>query len=327
MNAIEQARASVTTASLTPDQLCAGKCVRNASVTTASLTPDQLAFYHEHGYLRIPAVFTSDETRTLKSDLDWMIRDWANIGVGWTGPWRQRLMSIEDEAKSKLIAMHDLQYYSDNWMKAVTKPNLAHMMSQLLAGADEPDGAPVELHHSTMHVKPPETGQPFPMHQDLAFYDHQDGRYVDVLVHLDDTSHENGEIRFMDGSHKLGPLHHIRSFVNASGEKEECTPHLPWEQFRLEDTVPVPAKAGDIVIFNIYTIHGSHMNQTNQMRRLVRIGYKHPQNRQVKGQSSNRPNLMVKGKRERIDGQVLYSTECHGFADIREEEHTFGIKL
>jgi len=36
---------------------------------------------------------------------------------------------------------------------------------------------------------------------------------------------------------------------------------------------------------------------------------------------------MVKGKRERIDGQVLYSTECHGFADIREEEQTFGIKL
>jgi hypothetical protein len=26
-------------------------------------------------------------------------------------------------------------------------------------------------------------------------------------------------------------------------------------------------------------------------------------------------------------GQVLYSTECHGFADIREEEKAFGVKM
>ena len=293
----------------------------------APFSTEQMAFYREHGYLRIPAVFTAEETRQMKSELDWMIREWANIGVGWTGPWRQALMDIASEAKSKLIAMHDLQYYSDVWMEAVTKKNMAMIMSQLLAGEDEPQGAPVELHHSTMHVKPPETGHPFPMHQDLAFYDHQDGRYVDVLVHLDDTSHANGEIRFIDGSHKLGPLKHITSFTNDQGITEGCTPHLPWERFRLEDTVPVPAKAGDIVIFNIYTVHGSYMNTTSEMRRLVRIGFKHPDNRQTRGQSANRPNLMVWGKRPRHHGQVLYSTECHGTADIREEADAFAIKL
>lgn len=293
---------------------------------TTQLTPDMIAFYHEHGYLHIPNVFTPQETHDLREELDWMIRVWANIGVGWTGPWRQALMDVATEAKSKLIAMHDLQYYSDVWMAAVTKRSLAAMMSQLLS-TDEDPNAPVELHHSTMHVKPPETGHPFPMHQDLAFYDHQDGRYVDVLVHLNDTCHANGEIRFIDGSHKLGPLPHITSFTNAKGETEACTPHLPWTQFRLEDTVPVPAKAGDIVIFNIYTIHGSHMNTTSEMRRLVRVGYKHPDNRQTRGQSANRPNLLVYGRRPRHEGQVLYSTECHGFADIREEEADFAIKL
>lgn len=295
---------------------------------TTELTPEQIAFYREQGYLRIPAVFTPEETVALREDLDWMIRDWANIGVGWTGPWRRALMDIATEAKSKLIAMHDLQYYSEVWMKAVTKKSLARMMSQLLTEDGQPPAsAPVELHHSTMHVKPPETGHPFPMHQDLAFYDHQDGRYVDVLVHLNDTCHANGEIRFAAGSHKLGPLEHITSFTNAKGETESCTPHLPWKQFPLEDTTPVPANAGDVVVFNIYTVHGSYMNTTNEMRRLVRVGYKHPDNRQTRGQSANRPNLMVHGKRARHQGQVLYSTECHGFADIREEEADFAIKL
>lgn len=286
------------------------------------LAPEQVEFYHTHGFLHIPEVFPADEILQMGEDLNWMIREWANVGVGWTGPWRKALMDLDTETKSKLIAMHDLQYYAPSWMRGVTRPNLVDCVSQLLADPDDADEThgPVEFHHTTMHVKPPETGHPFPMHQDLAFYDHADNRYVDVLVHLDDTFHENGEIRFVDGSHKLGRLEHVTSFTNDAGEVEACTPHLPWQQFPLEDTVPVPAKAGDVVVFNILTIHGSYMNQTDAMRRMVRVGYKHPDNRQTGGQSSGRPNLMLRGRRERQDGQVLFSTSCHGLADIREAE-------
>lgn len=212
------------------------------------LSSDQISFYHKHGYLHIPGVFSSDEVARLREDLDWMIRIWANVGVGWTGPWRKALMDLDTEVKSKLIAMHDLQFYADSWMKAVTAPNLTEAVSRLLASDGDPEGlTPVELHHSTMHVKPSETGHPFPMHQDWAFYKHVDHRYVDVLVHLDDTRHENGEIRFIDGSHKQGALEHITSFVNDAGETESCTPHLPTDRYRLEDTVAVPAQAAERV--------------------------------------------------------------------------------
>ena len=63
---------------------------------------------------------------------------------------------------------------------------------------------------------------PFPLHQDNPFYGHQDGRYIDVLVHLDDTRHENGEIRFLAGSHKSGHLQHI-----TETDDGPCAPHLP----------------------------------------------------------------------------------------------------
>ena len=42
------------------------------------LSTEQIAFYHEHGYLHMPAVFTADETAQLQDDLDWMIKTWAN---------------------------------------------------------------------------------------------------------------------------------------------------------------------------------------------------------------------------------------------------------
>ncbi len=288
------------------------------------LTDEQVAFYHEHGWLRIPGVYSAAEVAELRTDLDWMIAEWANLSAGWTGPWRRQTMDADTEAKAKLIAMHDLQYYSEPWMRAVTRTDVAERMSQLLTGEGDADGAPVELHHSTMHVKPPETGHPFPMHQDLAFYDHSDNRYVDALVHLDDTRHENGEIRFASGSHLLGPLDHVTEHQNDAGETVPCTPHLPWERFPLADTDPVPARAGDLVVFNILTVHGSHVNQTDAMRRLVRVGYKHPDNRQTRGQSSQRPNLMVRGRRPHHADQSLFSTECVG--DGSGIQHAPGLR-
>jgi ectoine hydroxylase-related dioxygenase (phytanoyl-CoA dioxygenase family) len=260
------------------------------------LTTEQIRFYKENGFLHIPRVFTTAETDELAADLDRLMEQWASHEAGWTGPWRKVYMDAETEKKSKLVAMHDLSFYSEPWCRAVTNPRLTEAMSDLL-------GPNVELHHSTMHVKPPETGHPFPMHQDWAFYQHQDGRYVDVLVHLDDTRHENGEIRFLAGSHKQGPLKHITETPEGP-----CTPHLPTDQYRLEDTVAVPAKRGDVVCFNIHTIHGSHINVTDRPRRLVRIGYRDPENIQTGGQSMGRPGLMVRGFRTRKNGEPVFPT-------------------
>ena len=257
------------------------------------LSEEQVHFFHEQGYLHIPQVFARGEIDSLSDELDRLVEEWAFTSPGWTGPWRQAYMDPETERKSKLTAMHDLHLYSSAWCRAVTHPKLTEAMSELL-------GPDVELHHSTLHIKPPQTGHPFPLHQDYPFYEHQDGRYVDVLVHLDDTSHENGEIRFLAGSHKRGKLQHV-----TETESGPCSPHLPTGEYRLEDTVPVPARRGDVVCFHVYTVHGSYINQTKRPRRLVRVGYRHPQNRQVAGQSLGRPGLMVQGYRERINDEPL----------------------
>jgi len=260
------------------------------------LTQDQIDFFWEHGYLRIEQVYDPEHLAQMRDDLDWMIDRWAHKSEGWVGPWRKVYMDDETEKKSKLIAMHDLHFYCESWMRAVTHQKLCTAMGGLL-------DSPVELHHTTMHVKPPETGHPFPMHQDWAFYKHADERYIDVVVHLDDTCHENGEIRFLDGSHKQGALEHI---TEADGQG--CTPHLPTDKYHLEDTVPVPGKAGDVVCFNIFTIHGSYINTTDDMRRMVRFGFRHPDNAQTDGQSRGRPGLLVHGRRPRDDEQELFST-------------------
>jgi phytanoyl-CoA hydroxylase len=76
-------------------------------------------------------------------------------------------MDEETEAKSKLVAMHDLHHYSDAWMNAITKKSVGEALGKMI-------GPNVEVHHSTMHIKPSSTGHPFPMHQDQPFYAHED---------------------------------------------------------------------------------------------------------------------------------------------------------
>lgn len=260
------------------------------------LTEEQVAFYNEHGWLRIPQIFTGEEFRELDADTESLIQAWTQEVMGWTGPWRKVYMDADTEARSKLVVLFEFQLFSAAWTRAVAKPALAEAISQLL-------GTPnVELQQSTLHAKPPSTGQPFPVHQDYPFYPHTNDRFVDVLVHLDNTSDVNGEIRFLDGSHKLGPLQHVTS--NPDGTP--CTPHLPTDEWKLEDTVAVPAEAGDVVVMNINTIHGSYLNRSDAIRRMVRLGYRDPTNHQLSGQNMDRTGMMVLGRRPKEDGDSMF---------------------
>ena len=239
--------------------------------------------------MRLPSIYTPDETTRLAEHLDALIQDWSQMNnEGWTGPWRQVYMNAEIEKKSKrsIWGRIWLHYYSEAWCDAVTKKNLTLSIADLLKSN-------VELHHTTLHVKPPETGMPFPLHQDSPFFQHQGFGFVDAIVHLDNTNDENGSLRFVPGSHKRGHIPHV-TLVDG----KPCSPHLPTDEWSMDMTVPCHAEAGDVVVFSIYTVHGSYINQTDRWRRLVRIGYRDPLNLAVEGAAmQTRTGVMVHGTR------------------------------
>ena len=262
------------------------------------LTQEQIAAYRQDGYLKVEGLFATDELEELRAEMERVIDQWGEQTIGWIGPWRDRYLSEEERETTKAVFMHNPHFYSAAWGRVLYHPGLIGSVPDLV-------GPSIQWHHTCLHAKPPALGTPFPMHQDDAFYLHEDNRYVDVLVHLDETRHENGEIRFLDGSFKRGRIKHVMQ--TATGEP--CTPHLPTDEYRLEDTVAVPAKRGDVVVFNLFTVHGSHINATDKPRRLVRIGYRHPENLQIDGQSKGRPSWIVAGKRRRQSGDELFRLE------------------
>ena len=146
------------------------------------LTQAQIDFFNANGYLRLEQVFPPDELARMSDDLNGIINTFADWGAAWKGEWRKEYLEEEEIQKPVLVAIHELHHYSAAWTQGLTKPALADAVGTLM-GSDC-----VEIHHSTLHAKAPGTGAPFPMHQDVPFYPHSDGRYMDALVHLDDAT-------------------------------------------------------------------------------------------------------------------------------------------
>lgn len=252
------------------------------------LSQNEIDGYHEHGFLRLQGVFSKDEIDELSVELDYVIENFATRGKGWSGPWRQQLMNVDEEQQSVLVALHEIQSYAASWARAILKQRLVESLADIL-------GPDIEFHHATLHAKGPDFGAPFPMHQDHPFYPHADGRYIDAILHVDGADEDGGCLKFLDGSHKLGALEHIR----------EGSPHLDQTVYRIEDAVSCPAEPGDVVFFGIHTIHGSSLNRRPRWRRVMRLGYRNPHNVQTSGQGFGRPGIMVHGVRPKIEGQKV----------------------
>ena len=123
-------------------------------------------------------------------------------------------------------------------------------------------GPNVQLHHTKMLVKPPEQGAPFPMHQDYPYFPHTRHSVLAASVHLDDTNEENGCLRVIAGLAQARP---------ARGAGREQHARVP-----LEDGEPIPARAGDVLLFSYLTIHGSGVNASDAARRNVLFQYRDP---------------------------------------------------
>jgi len=71
---------------------------------------------------------------------------------------------------------------------------------------------------------------------------------------------QNGALYVVPGSHKLGQLEHVDTFSHLGLDEEEW----PWEA-----ALPITGQAGDTIVFNVKTVHGSQENHGTEPRPVV----------------------------------------------------------
>jgi phytanoyl-CoA hydroxylase len=212
------------------------------------------AFYREHGYLLARGVFDESELEEMRAAIDRILETVAGSEHDENHVWSS------EKGRNALVlkGFHNLQYHDAAFTRAAAHPVLVEVLTRLI-------GPNVQLHHTKMLVKPPEQGASFALHQDYPYFPHERHSVVAASVHLDDADEENGCLRIVPGSHRLGPLdaHGSSNTVDA-------------EQFPFERSLPVPTRAGDVLVFGYLTVHGSGANRSSRTRRNVLFQYRDP---------------------------------------------------
>jgi hypothetical protein len=232
------------------------------------LTPTQIQHFHEYGYLVVPKVFTQPEISDLQTAYD----DVVALAEQEDLPL-EYLKGISGGVHIHIQAPPDIGDVSKaQYLRKVQWPAMIHPTFERIRNSPkflrllEPLlGTSLKQYINQINFKMPGGNIEFPWHQDIrptpAFKD-QLKNYVQTIIAVDDATEENGCLWIVPKSHKMGNLQ-VKRY--ASGQIED---HID-----VSKAVPCLAKAGDVLLFRSYTVHGSKPNQTNLPRRSYINGF------------------------------------------------------
>ncbi|SFR87377.1 phytanoyl-CoA dioxygenase family protein [Sphingomonas jatrophae] len=230
------------------------------------LTPDQIHAYRRDGYLHLRGLFSPEEAAAYRAEVHAIAEGQGPTDATWE--------SVKDGA-TRLIHCHDVQFRSAAFTRLLLDPRVTGTAQSII-------GPNVQLHHTKMFVKPPEQGSPFPMHQDHPYFPHRDHSLIAMIFHFDDAPEERGCLRVYPGSHALGPL-------PAVGADH----HLAKDRFPLAGATPLPAKAGDMIVFSYLLAHGSGLNRSDEARTTLLVQLRDPADVQLNDRHASRGQGMM----------------------------------
>lgn len=237
-------------------------------------------FFDEKGYYLAKSVFSTLEINELESEFDRIVHQLVlskdQINATWTGKEISKIVKSDDE----IIHTHNVHRYSARWLDALKQERFLNIVKAIL-------GEDVILHHNKLFKKPAEKGSPFPMHQDWSYFPTINDTMIAGIVHVSDATDEMGCLRVYEGSHKLGRQQ------NTSGQYDEVNELL--NDYPIEKAKIIEAKAGDVLFFHYFTLHGSMPNRSHKTRKTVLVQMHSGQDRVEDGNKHPNEAIVLSG--------------------------------
>jgi ectoine hydroxylase-related dioxygenase (phytanoyl-CoA dioxygenase family) len=247
------------------------------------LTQQQKDFWKENGYLAIEDVLTPDDRENLRRGVE-ALEARAEGLTESTDRFKLKAFDNGGRRVQQIAEPHEL---AAEWMLLARDARVLDIVEDLI-------GPNILLYYSMLMMKPPQEGFTAPWHQDMAFFTHDQADLLACQVYIDDSTIENGCLRIVPGSHKLGLLNHYRD-GRFTGIVQGDTSAFDAQE------VTVPIRAGGIVLWHALTLHSSHANRSARPRRAIVFEYKNPAARLMGGAFNSQlevrtVGLMVRGR-------------------------------
>ena len=208
------------------------------------LSQAEVDAFHRDGYFAPVDVFTVDEAKAWRGDLEAFER---TLPPGPVSAGDRRKLHV------RLPWARDL----------VGDPRLLDVMEQLL-------GPDILVFTSTFFIKEPNTDAITAWHQDATFFGLSPYEHVTAWVALSEASIEAGCMEFAPGSHRLGQLAHGQAAtpgtINAGARSIS-------EPLDISRAIFAPVKTGQVSLHHTLIAHNSRPNRSDDRRIGFGISY------------------------------------------------------
>lgn len=215
--------------------------------SSARLSEDEIATYHRDG-LVIPDYTLPDQVIARMQQAYEDILE-ANKDVPGVNPDFMLGPHLEKSGAQGVVG-------DPIWLEFAQHPDIVEMVSQV-AGED------LILWGTTLFGKPAYSGKETAWHQDGDYYPIEPLETVTVWIALDDSTPENGCMRYIPGSHKERRLfpHHWDDDPKLNLKQVIDEEYAPEDQAR-----DIVLKRGQLSIHDVYLVHGSSANKSPNRR-------------------------------------------------------------
>lgn len=212
-----------------------------------TLLTEERQRYDRDGFVVVPDVFPADELATIDDELDRMIN---TPGIA------------SEKREGWIFDLHS--------PSAITRGFAEDGRLQALIEDIVQPG--IAIHSSKLVTKLPYTDDICLWHQDEAFYRKPDPAThsktrMSVWVPLQAADERNGCLWVVPGSHRWG----LEDYTWQ--DHDTCRKQINRHEYADRHAVPLPVRAGSVVLFSAWTWHHSKNNHTGQTRRAFIVSY------------------------------------------------------
>jgi hypothetical protein len=227
------------------------------------VSPEERDRFFRDGFVHLEGVLSDDEVAVLEVDYMRFLRREIDV------PGKDLCDMSGDYARtfeqySIVNVMLPRKYYPP-WVDNLYERRAASIAAQL-------HGPGMQIDYDQLLAKRPyKDDAVFEWHQDQAYWPVlPDPRTATCWLAIDDSTLENGCMRFVPGSH-LHPLRSHRPLKNDRGESHTLLCDVDPSR---DEVRPMPIRRGDVTVHNERVLHGSGGNRSSGWRRAYVVAFR-----------------------------------------------------
>jgi len=224
------------------------------AITQTRLSDDECGAYARDGFITPPEPLAKPLVAALRANVDRLID--SNPAHR---PEQIVCPHILGGADGSLTKDADLR---DFFLDLCHHPDIVAMVSQVI-------GPDIILWGSQLFSKPPRDGLAIPWHQDGNYWPIDPLAACSVWIAVDESSVENGCMRVVPGSHRLGLLAHETDDDPDLALNEALSDNA----FDAGSAVEIALSPGQISLHDVNLVHGSKANHSSKRRAGMVLRY------------------------------------------------------